>query len=132
MASPPVWMLADPDKALLWLRDAVAAGRLTPGQLCWGLSELNRELDTLDLLTGLDLADLFTPTPGDALALGAGALAGGEAWREVVTFEERWANHEQACRRVLAEDPDSVGAVAAAQDCVARWRERVWARAEGI
>lgn len=69
MASPPVWMLADPEKALLWLRDAVARGRLTPGQFCCGLAELAAELKALDLLTGLDLSDLFTPTPGDALAL---------------------------------------------------------------
>lgn len=69
MVSPPVWMLADPDKALLWLRDAVAAGRLTPGQFCWGLSELAAELKALDDLAGLGLRDLFIPTPGDALAL---------------------------------------------------------------
>lgn len=71
--SPPVWMLAAPEKALLWLRDAVAAGRLTPGQFCLGLSELVAELKALDDLAGLDLSDLYAPTAGDAIALRGGA-----------------------------------------------------------
>lgn len=69
MASPPVWMLAHPEKALVWLRDAVARGRLTPGQFCCGLADLAAEVEALDLLAGLDLRDLYAPTAGDALAL---------------------------------------------------------------
>ena len=69
MAGPPVWMVAAPERGLAWLRDACASGRLSPSALCLGVAQLSDEVRALDLLSGLDLSDLYAPTPGDALAL---------------------------------------------------------------
>lgn len=131
MASPPVWMVAAPEKALVWLRDAVAAGRLTPNHFLLAMADLAAEVKALDLLAGLDLADLFAPTPGDALALRGGPLAEGESWRMLAKCEEHLEWNERAAASIASDrdDPDPERAEHI-RGCVARIRERAWALAE--
>jgi len=78
-------------------------------------------------LAGLDLSDLYAPTPGDAVALRCGVLVEAEAWGLLAFDEAKFEAAELNAQRIAMRDPARAARI---RDLVGRMRAATVAHVE--
>ena len=78
-------------------------------------------------LAGLDLSDLYAPTPGDAVALRGGVLVEAEAWDLLAFDEAKFEAAELNAQRTALREPARAARI---RDLVGRMRAATVAHVE--
>lgn len=78
-------------------------------------------------LRGLDLSDLYAPTPGDAVALRGGVLVEAEAWGLLAFDEGKFEAAEWNAQRIAQREPARAARI---RDLVGRMRAKTVAHVE--